>query len=277
MDRLTTLFDAAADPTGTASIRKAFRAEGERRVATLLKIVRIALIDQDMMAINTQFNGFSFFPRKATQGEAQLASFVEWFTSTIYVHLVDEGKWLREHLEKAYDSGVTAAAKLMKIEKNHIVDMETMLHQAARRELEGIADATIQQVGRAVANGLRAKAKPARISNEVRVIFEKVTIRRIQQLAHTFTVRLHNEGRLDQFSLAGVKSFGLIPETKIKRRKVRDHIHDAEEDDDRPERLQGLGEMVNLLTAGDEKVCEECEELADGGPYDIDEAQAISL
>ena len=40
-----------------------------------------------------------------------------------------------------------------------------------------------------------------------------------------------------------------------------------------PERLLGMGEFVNVLTAGDDKVCQECEDLAAGGPYSLEEAQ----
>ena len=42
-----------------------------------------------------------------------------------------------------------------------------------------------------------------------------------------------------------------------------------------PARLQGLGEFVNALTAGDDKVCVICEEIAAEGPYSIEEAQGL--
>lgn len=39
-------------------------------------------------------------------------------------------------------------------------------------------------------------------------------------------------------------------------------------------RLQSLG-RVDVLTAGDDLVCEECQDISDGGPYDIDEAESL--
>jgi hypothetical protein len=36
-----------------------------------------------------------------------------------------------------------------------------------------------------------------------------------------------------------------------------------------------VGEEVGILTAGDELVCETCQEIADGGPYTLDEAEGL--
>jgi hypothetical protein len=43
------------------------------------------------------------------------------------------------------------------------------------------------------------------------------------------------------------------------------------------ERLQeAFGEEeVDVLTAGDELVCDECEAIAEGGPYTLDEAEGL--
>jgi len=34
-------------------------------------------------------------------------------------------------------------------------------------------------------------------------------------------------------------------------------------------------ELVNVLTAGDDRVCQDCEDIAEGGPYEIDEARDL--
>jgi hypothetical protein len=34
-------------------------------------------------------------------------------------------------------------------------------------------------------------------------------------------------------------------------------------------------QLVNVLTAGDDKVCQDCEDIAEGGPYEIDEARDL--
>jgi hypothetical protein len=42
-----------------------------------------------------------------------------------------------------------------------------------------------------------------------------------------------------------------------------------------PERLKGMGEFVNVLTAGDDKVCQTCQDLAAEGPYSLAEARTL--
>lgn len=45
-----------------------------------------------------------------------------------------------------------------------------------------------------------------------------------------------------------------------------------------PERLRRIGELgafVNVLTAGDNKVCQQCQDLADDGPYSLFDAQSL--
>ena len=43
----------------------------------------------------------------------------------------------------------------------------------------------------------------------------------------------------------------------------------------RRQRMRGLPNIVNVLTAGDDKVCQDCQDISDNGPYDLDEAREL--
>jgi hypothetical protein len=96
----------------------------------------------------------------------------------------------------------------------------------------------------------------------VLVVLRTVGEQRLTMLVNTFTVQLHNVARLDQFRAAGHQWIGVVPETRPQRRLRRDHamhLHDQDED------------YVNIETAGDDSVCDECEDYAADGPYSVDE------
>jgi hypothetical protein len=111
-----------------------------------------------------------------------------------------------------------------------------------------------------------------------------VGVTRLNGLANFMTVKAHNKGRLDQFRVLGITKVGALAERLPAQRRHHDaRLHDArprptpaeqEAIEAREEELQAL-EIVNVETAGDDRVCERCQEISDDGPYEIDAAEAL--
>jgi hypothetical protein len=77
-----------------------------------------------------------------------------------------------------------------------------------------------------------------------------------------------NQASLDTFKALGLTRVGIDPEfvqpgAKVIRRTTRDA------------RRGNTAEIVEVLTAGDDLVCQECEDISEEGPYEIDEARAL--
>jgi hypothetical protein len=244
------------DPTGTTGLRARFRSAAQIRLRLLIADTRKVLVHQDMVALSGHGDLAAFLPRVPLDQGQKLDMFAEWFTSAAYQHVVGNGEWIKEWLARAYDSGVLEAERMT---ARPVIQptLSPLYVSATRRELEGIADALIQQVSRAVTGGIARKAKPAMLWRDIIRIFRTVGGARLRWMANTVTVQLHNVGRLDLFAAVGVEKVGVHPEG----RKLPVLTKDADEED-----------FVNVLTAGDQDVCQECEDIAAGGPYTLDEA-----
>src|SRR5580704_3056591 len=156
-------------------------------------------------------------------------------------------------------------------------------------ELSGICDAVGQQAVRAVATGILHRERPALIARRVGLVINSVGRARSRQMAGYMIVKAFSVATLEEFRARGVTKVGTRAERLrivkgphgkhlVKDRDVRkeegptpEEIEAAEESE---ETLQEL-ESVEILTAGDDDVCDICEEISDNGPYDIDEAMSL--
>ena len=89
-------------------------------------------------------------------------------------------------------------------------------------------------------------------------IFDKVAVNRINALANTLTVTAHNRRKLLVYTSKGIDYFGIIPELVQKPQTTKLVVHR----DARPSRR-----LYGVLTAGDDDVCDICEEIAENAPY----------
>ena len=254
------------DPTRTGKLRSAFRAEAHRRVRTMLTHVRQALVEQDFLALRSVVlhPSYAYSVRQAPSLQTKLVLFSNFVNQMAYMLVVQEGGWLRVHIDRAFMHGVTAARKWGSYDVD--ITVQALYYQFARNELEGIIDATVQVVTRATANAILKKQKPASIYRLIVEQVRKVTLNRINSMVNQIVVQQHNLGRIAQFRTAGITHVGIIPEhipaPFAKRFLVP--VKDLEP-----------GESVNVLTAGDDDVCENCEEIAAAGPYEFEEAEEL--
>lgn len=140
-------------------------------------------------------------------------------------------------------------------------DRTPLIQSLAIAELRGIADAVSQQLVRAFAYGLMMKTTPSAITANMRNIVDKVGVRRGRLLVSFITVRMFSAATLDGLRARGVTHVGIVPEGK-----PLVVVKDANED------LRG---MVEVLTAGDNDVCQACQDISEGGPYTLDEAESL--
>jgi 8-oxo-dGTP pyrophosphatase MutT (NUDIX family) len=151
-------------------------------------------------------------------------------------------------------------------------DRTHLLQSLAITELQGIIEATSQQLVRAFTQGILSRTPMTRIAVTLRTVVDQVGVQRGRLLVSFMCVRAFNAAALDGFRARGITHVGLIPERTPAPRIVGDA---------KPKSKKGKGGgyskkgMVGVLTAEDDRVCPVCEEIAADGPYYIDEAEAL--
>jgi hypothetical protein len=252
----------ARDPTKTGKLRQMFRGEAQRKLRTLLTATREMLVEQNALGnVHHPMMLIGFFRQQLPSEQGgKLEIFTRWFNNAIYSILVQDGRWLQEHAYRAYGHGLRAGEQWSK--RPLASNPGDLFLKFYRNELEGIADVTVQQVTRAISNGLLNREAPATIYRRVVAVSIKTTEPRLRALGHQIIVQMHNLGIAAQLKSVGVTQVNVIPETLAPRFAFprRDAIKDQEE--------------VNILTAGDDDVCDECEDYAEAGPYELEDVEA---
>ena len=239
------------DPTHTARLRQVFRGDAQRRVRTLLTATREMLVEQS--ALNSLIHPMmmiAFFRQSLpTEASTKLDVFTDWFNNATYQTIVQKGEWLRPHALRAFQHGLKEAEKWTK--SALIAQPDEIFLKFYTNEVEGIADATVQQATRALSTGLINHESGATLYRRVVAVTMKVLEPRLRALGHQIIVQMHNRGIAAQLKSMGVTHVDVVPET-LPRRVVRDE------------------EVAYVATAEDDDVCDECQDYAEGGPYQID-------
>ena len=278
MSSLATL-DAPArerDPTGTIGLRRSFRAAGTLRMNQLRAQMRVAVMEHDVL-------GFAGGALSSQPPDVKLRAFAGWLTASAGQML--GGPWLSWWVAKAWASGEQVGISYTNTPL--VSEGSGAVLELARVELDGIVGAVIQQVVREAARSLvMKKAKRQLVWRRLAAAFDKVGPPRIMALANTITVMAHNRGRGAAFKAAGFDQVGIIPESMTSLQRLdampRALLHDkrrelsAEEELEAPSRARLQREFeeteVGIVTAGDDRVCEACEDFAADAPHDIDKA-----
>ncbi len=153
-------------------------------------------------------------------------------------------------------------------------------------ELQGIIEAVSQQAVRAFADGILLKQSPSMIARAITQVIDKVGIERGHLLASFMIVRAFSLATIDSFRASGVSHVGTVAErvgapTFPKVPSPGAHTRDAKfptraqtRAENKLQRELGGGE-VDVLTAGDDDVCQVCQDISDEGPYDLDTAEQL--
>lgn len=270
---------ARRDPTRTTVLRRNFMADMTRRFKKISKAIEELVVNDDAFGLEESTQLILSQQTTNQQVERQVwrfqtdaqkvKSYRRWLKRQINAEIltVEPGfggrPWTAPYIESAYRKGALRAFTDLRAEQlaaeptifrggreefirqafgqPEALHKIELLYERAFTELEGVTAAMDQQMSRILANGLSQGHGPRRIARDLRNNVTKITNTRALVIARTETIAAHAEGQLDAFERLGVKEVGVV---------------------------------VEWLTAGDDRVCAECEEL-EGVIMTIDEARGL--
>lgn len=278
------------DPTGTGMIRRRFESEMKRRFNALKNLIKTAIIEMDVLGIGqssgvekrlqaAMFNRV-FKPTEMAMGDAvpstrafafarrsdQVAAFMEWLREEqargilgiargAAIRQSADQSWMNIYIDTAYQKGIRDASNKMrssgaKINESWVsggfnrpihADRVGLIYTRAYQDLRGITEAMSQKVSRSLALGIAEGRGPLDIARAILAEIDGITRSRAIVLARTEVIGAHAEASLNTYKEAGV---------------------------------EGVEVEAEFRTAGDDRVCPECEEL-EGETYDIEEARGV--
>ena len=273
-----------SDPTGTLTIQKKFQRDLRQRwdsVRKMIPDITARHLDHGKMIVQTMYTGTD-----------PLKSFQSWLDEAMrQIVLGINGSWTLPYVRGAGDIGSQRAKALATGNTNPpISDRIPILQTLAITELQGIIDAVSQQAARVFANGSLTSKSATKVAREIQAIIDDTGKRRSDMLANFILVRTHSIATLDAFRAANVLFVGTIPERIVSPSPIRDAETKSGLPTTASRRGPGLVEvydakakkkkkvpknLVEVLTAGDERVCQDCQDISDEGPYSLDEAEMM--
>lgn len=243
------------DPTRTWRIRAKLRAEGDRRWQTLAQTLRQALIEHDLIGIG----GVGRLPH----GD-KIEGFAAWLREELRHKIFGyTGSWLQPYVQQAAQLAQRTVVN-GNVDPARVASMQTL----AVSELRGIVEAAQQQITRAVTHCMMANATPTQTANKAAGVIKTMRLR-TRAMSEYLIAKTHATSTLSAFRSVGVTHVGITPEQMRKPR-----IKQTEHGKVLVDRDADLDE-VDVITAGDNFVCQVCEDISDGGPYPIDEAEDL--
>ena len=287
------------DPTRSAGLRRQGRGLVTHRVFELHRDLRNSLQDHDAAGLRIHetvpavFHGFVEPPsQRLARSEQVLSQIVDF-------HVARPVDWVSELLERAVWKGLEQVAQELRVAVDGLdpTEVTRFLGNAAAIEVQGIAAETQRRVMRHVIHAVDTYSSPEDVMREIRSTLEKITRLRLHLLINTSVVRAVNAGKLFGYERNGIKRVGIQPEwvpqhnlfldreSREARQRRKGHKQRREAKSPRTQqrieqaerRLEAAfaGLAVGILTAEDDKVCDECEEIASEGPYNLDEARDL--
>jgi len=283
------------DPTRSAGLRRQGRAMGNRRVFDLHRQLRITLQDNDVSGLRQNETTPDSMKQFALTPEYRLANSEFMVRGLVTKALESPPDWLRGLIEQAVQKGIDQVSQEMRsaLDRLDAAAVASFLAGIARLDIENVSNETQRRMLLLVVRAIETQASPEALMREVRKTLEKVTRARLILLINMAVVRAVNAGKLFAYAESGVKQVGIdvewLPGKHVhdaapilaamqlaarRKRKAAKERRIARERAEANERLQAL-KVVEVLTAGDDRVCEICQDIAAGGPYEV--GTALSL
>jgi hypothetical protein len=264
------------DPTQTHDLRRRFKQVLDRRWAAVANVITKAMVVEDRWGIATispRFIGI------IQQSGSQVKDFQD-FVDAALNHVIlgdDRDMWVGTFITQAFERGWKRAQVQTGMEFPVAYDRASVVTALCITELQGAMEAASQQAVRAFSEGLIAHDKPRKIAVAIKDRIMRIGRTRSRATVSAQIVRAYSEATLDVFELARVPAVGLVPE-HYRRPRVQDadlpSARTIRRIRQKERRLTRMG-IVEVLTAGDDDVCPECEDIADDGPYTINQARGL--
>lgn len=239
----------SVDPGNTRYIHKSFRAAADMQLNRLRSTLRQAVVDINVLGLSGPSN-FTFMAPAA-----RLNQFAGWLETAANASL-DARWWVHPWVDKATQHGLRAAQSEMNgNEYQPVPTTFESLHQMSHDELRGIIGAMTQKVMRAAHKATILGLVPHQAFREMVKPIDGDIRNRLRMFAHYMTVKGHVHGKVAYYRHHGITHVGVNAEL-LKRHRI---VHDADEAE------------VAWQTAEDDEVCDQCEEMAQGSPYTVEE------
>jgi len=261
------------DPSRTTMLRKRYMADMKRRFAKVSRAIQELIVGDDALGLITS-EPLTFqqqVPRqdwRFNSNANKVKAYRKWLQQQIDAKILTmdaiSGKpWTATYADNAYRKGMMRA--YIQVHKEAlakdiafyeggkaqflreafaapvVLSKIELIYTRAFDELKGVTAVMGQQMSRTLANGLIKGDGPRAIARELRKNVANITKKRALVIARTEVIYAHAEGQLDAFERLGVKEFGL---------------------------------MAEWLTAGDDRVCEQCGGLS-GQVFTVAEARGM--
>jgi hypothetical protein len=271
------------DPTRSAGIRRQGRALVKRKMFELGRELHQTVQQHDLIGLRARDDVPKPLMLWGEQPEYKLARGAAVVGGIVRQHIADPPEWLTPVVERSVRRGLEQVAQELKEAVDLLDASEVTAFQAAwvSNEVEGLAAETHRRGTRHIARAIEVKQSPEVLMREIRWTLQKITQRMIL-LVNTAVVRSVNAGKLFGYEQNGITQVGIDAEW-LASQQVHDHaLHDAKRKTKkktvkRRGKLKPLLdlELVHVLTAGDDVVCDECRDIAADGPYEIDLARDL--
>lgn len=287
------------DPTRSAGLRRQGRGLVTHRVFELHRDLRTSLQEHDAAGLRMHESVPAVFHSFVEPPSQRLARSEQVLSQIVDHRIARPVDWVSEILDRAVWKGLEQVGQELRVAVDGLdpTEVSRFLGNAASIEVQGIAAETQRRVMRHVVNAVDMQATPEELLRNIRATLEKITRLRLHLLINTGVVRAVNAGKLFGYEYNGIKRVGIQPEwvpnlthfhdreTREARQRRRGHKQRREAKSPRTQqrreqaerRLEAAfeGLAVGVLTAEDDKVCDECEQIASEGPYDLDEARDL--
>jgi SPP1 gp7 family putative phage head morphogenesis protein len=253
---------ARNDPTRTGRVRRSFEAEAVRRFRWLRSQIYQAVVTDDGFGLTANARRMFDFPRS----EEKVESFMAWLkrqeregiltvTEGTPVSTAGRLAWTSKYVQHAYTVGVQNGAQEIRRGGVDVTDRWVdsafarpihadrigLLYTRTYSDLEGITQSMDRRISRVLADGIAAGDHPRLLASRMTDVVDKIGIVRVRTLARTETIAAHHQAQINAYREAGV---------------------------------EGVTVLAEWSTAGDDRVCPECEALQ-GKVYSLDQIEGM--
>lgn len=281
------------DPTKTKTLRRRFSGDARKRFRAIRGLIRDAIIEKKALgdigqpeaniavphdpamsgedvygplhlhqAVTPARPGQFDFPRRAEKVEA----FMDWLNTQMRTEVLGvtegparrvtgENAWTRKYIQAGYQQGMERARREVvsrggpapfqsaneAINRPVHADRVGLLYTRAFEELRGITEATGTAISRVLSEGLAQGRNPRAIARDLNARVTAIGENRARIMARTEVVRAHHVATTNSYREAGLET------TTV---------------------------QAEWSTAGDDRVCSECEAL-EGRVFSLDEIEGM--
>lgn len=267
------------DPTNTSGVIRAYIADLNRRWRKIIALIVETIVENDALRLGDPAAQPSNIFEQLTAAQAarpfqfrqDTAGKVEDFNAWLREQLDNDvlevrrgaggavsanTKWQETFVRSAYSKGLTHAEAALRsggipFDSRTVTDLFNaplhrnsleLLYTRQFTDLQGISAAVDTEISRVLTEGLATGKGPLDIARNMRKRVEVIGMTRSRTLARTEIIRVHAESTLNRYQDAG------IPQVTV---------------------------FAEFITAGDDRVCQTCQDLETGEAVPLNEARGV--